>query len=153
MKAHSLALIAAGLIILKWAAQEWLEWLNRRHVIRHAGQVPKAFQGIIDEPTFRKSTEYTLSTSRFEQIETGWSVLVLLAVLFSGVSSWAWTTFVGSFGHSAWADAAFLFFVGMALSIPGLPFEWYHQFRLEERFGFTTTTQRTWWMDRLKGLL
>jgi STE24 endopeptidase len=31
--------------------------------------------------------------------------------------------------------------------------EWYHQFRLEERFGFNTTTQRLWWLDRVKGLL
>ena len=41
----------------------------------------------------------------------------------------------------------------MALSLPGLPLDWYDQFRLEERFGFNTTTQKLWWMDRLKGLL
>jgi STE24 endopeptidase len=34
-----------------------------------------------------------------------------------------------------------------------LPFEWYGQFRLEEKFGFNTTTQKTWWLDRLKGSL
>src|SRR5262249_52968184 len=27
------------------------------------------------------------------------------------------------------------------------------QFRLEEKFGFNTTTAKLWWMDRLKGLL
>ena len=41
----------------------------------------------------------------------------------------------------------------MALSLPGLPLDWYDQFRLEERFGFNTTTQKLWWLDRLKGLL
>jgi STE24 endopeptidase len=49
--------------------------------------------------------------------------------------------------------AAFLFAVGFGISMPGLPFDWYGQFRLEERFGFNTTTQRTWWLDRLKGLV
>src|SRR5258706_262861 len=34
-----------------------------------------------------------------------------------------------------------------------VPVDWYGQFRLEQRFGFNTTTQRLWWMDRLKGLL
>jgi STE24 endopeptidase len=38
------------------------------------------------------------------------------------------------------------------MSLPGLPLDWYAQFRLEEKFGFNTTTQKTWWLDRVKGL-
>src|SRR4051812_46512279 len=153
MTAHSVALTVAVLIVLKWATQEVLELLNRRYLMRHRDQVPKAFQGVIDEPTYRKSTDYTLATSRFEQIESGWNVLILLAVLFSGALPSSWSTFGGKFGSSAWAAAGYLFLVGVALSIPDLPLAWYQQFRLEERFGFNTTTQKTWWMDRLKGLL
>jgi STE24 endopeptidase len=37
--------------------------------------------------------------------------------------------------------------------LPGLPLDWYAQFRLEEKFGFNTTTQKIWWSDRLKALL
>jgi STE24 endopeptidase len=43
--------------------------------------------------------------------------------------------------------------VGVLLSVPDLPLSWYAQFRLEEHFGFNTTTQRTWWMDRVKSLI
>jgi hypothetical protein len=32
------------------------------------------------------------------------------------------------------------------MSLPGLPFDWYGQFRLEEEFGFNTTTQKTSWL-------
>jgi STE24 endopeptidase len=39
------------------------------------------------------------------------------------------------------------------MSLPGLPVDWVEQFRLEEKFGFNTTTQKTWWLDRFKGLL
>jgi STE24 endopeptidase len=49
--------------------------------------------------------------------------------------------------------AGFLFVTGFALSIIGLPFAWYAQFKLEDRFGFNTTTLKTWVLDRLKGLL
>jgi STE24 endopeptidase len=122
-------------------------------VKKHRDAIPKAFEGVIDELTYRKSTEYTLAKSKFEQIESVWSVLVLLVVLFSGVLPWTYSSFRSQAGSSAWAGAAFLFLVGIALSLTGLPFEWYHQFRLEERFGFNTTTQKTWWVDRLKGLL
>jgi STE24 endopeptidase len=34
-----------------------------------------------------------------------------------------------------------------------LPFAWYAQFKLEDRFGFNTTTVKTWVLDRLKGFL
>ena len=34
-----------------------------------------------------------------------------------------------------------------------MPFAWYAQFKIEERFGFNTTTTKTWIADRLKGLL
>src|SRR5262249_43603621 len=44
-----------------------------------------------------------------------------------------------------------LFATGVALSIISLPFTWYAQFKLEARFGFNTTTMKTWVLDRLKG--
>jgi STE24 endopeptidase len=43
--------------------------------------------------------------------------------------------------------------VGVALSILTLPFAWYAQCKLEERFGFNTTTMKTWVFDRVKGFL
>jgi STE24 endopeptidase len=142
-----------GLILARLAAELWLSRLNRRHVLAHAGEIPPALRGIIDEPTYRKSVDYTLAKARFGNVEDTYSTAVLLIFLFSGVLPWAFRLFSHGFGQSAWAMAAFLFAVGFAMSLPGLPFDWHSQFRLEEKFGFNTTTLKTWWMDRLKGLL
>jgi STE24 endopeptidase len=147
------ALIAAVLILAKCIAQLWLNWLNQKHVQAHAAAVPDAFKDIIDEPTYKKSVEYTLAKARLDQVETVYGVIVLLAVLFSGVLPWVFNWFGHALGMSAWSMAGFLFAIGVALSLPDLPFDWYGQFRLEQRFGFNTTTPRLWWMDRLKGLL
>ena len=38
-----IALILAGLIVLKLAVQFWLDWLNRRHVLTHGDALPAAF--------------------------------------------------------------------------------------------------------------
>jgi len=145
--------LALGLLLAKAAAQLWLEWLNRRHVLAHAASVPEPFRGIIDVPTYGKSVSYTLTRSRFEQIETVWDTLVLMLLLFSGILPFAFTTFGARFGFSAWSNAALLFFIGFCLSLTGLPFAWHRQFWLEAKFGFNTSTQAIWWMDRLKGLL
>ncbi|HLP77504.1 MAG TPA: M48 family metallopeptidase [Candidatus Paceibacterota bacterium] len=142
-----------ALILLRLATEQWLAWLNRRHVLRHAGQVPEAFRGIIDPATYAKSVQYTLARSRFGQAQEIYGTALLLAALFSGVLPWAFGVVTERFGASAWAAAVYLFAVGIALSLPSFPFDWYAQFRVEERFGFNTTTPKTWWMDRLKGLL
>jgi STE24 endopeptidase len=150
---NALSVTVAAAIILKWAAQVWLERLNVNHVRAHAGAVPNAFKGVVDETTYRKSVEYTLAKGKFEQIETSYHVAVLLLILFTGVLPWAFDLFTLWLGSSAWAMAVFLLAIGLALSLPGLPLAWYDQFRLEERFGFNTSTQKIWWLDRLKGLL
>jgi STE24 endopeptidase len=147
-----IALAAAGLILLRSGTEFWLAWLNRGHVWKHAGAVPAAFQDSIDLATYKKSVDYTLAKSRFGQVQDGYHTAVLLLILFSGVLPWAFGLFSARLGSSAWAMAAFLFVVGVAMSLPGLPFDWYAQFRLEEKFGFNTTTPGTWWIDRVKGL-
>jgi STE24 endopeptidase len=141
------------LIVARWVAQLWLERLNRRHVLSHAGAVPEAFRGVVDEATYAKSVQYTLAKARLADVETTWSTLILLAALFSTVLPWGFHAFTQWLGTSAWAAAAFLLTTGVGLALPGLPLDWYDQFRLEQRFGFNTRTQGLWWLDRLKMLL
>src|SRR5437867_1762408 len=146
-------IIALVLILARAIAELWLSRLNQRHVCAHEDEVPPAFRGMIDEATYRRSVDYTLAKNRFGDITGVFDTLVLIAVLFSGVLPWAFGRFSASFGRSIWAMAGFLFLVGIALSLPGLPFAWYAQFKLEQRFGFNTTAMKTWVLDRVKGFL
>src|SRR3989454_1299339 len=147
------ATIALVLILARVIAELWLSRFNQRHVRAQANEVPPAFRGIIDEATYRRSIDYTLAKSRFGDIANLFDAGLLIALLFSGALPWAFERFSASFGTSVMAMAGFLFVTGIALSIPGLPFAWYAQFKLEERFGFNTTTTRTWVLDRVKGFL
>jgi STE24 endopeptidase len=153
----SLATVVTGVVFLlvlaRCAAQLWLERLNQRHVLAHAGALPEAFRGVVDQATYAKSVQYTLAKAQFAQVETALHTGVLLAVLFSPVLPWSFHAFAQCLGGSPWAMAAYLLATAVALSLPGLPSDWYDQFRLEERFGFNTTTPALWWLDRLKGLL
>jgi STE24 endopeptidase len=146
-------LIVLFLIGLKWITQLWLEWLNESNVRANAGAVPESFKAVVDQPTYAKTVEYTLAKSRFRKVELTYDAAVLVVVLFSGMLPWAYGVFLNGLGGLPWAMGLFLFAVGVVLSIPDLPFAWYAQFRLEERFGFNTSTQKLWWADRLKGLL
>ena len=147
------AIVALLLILARAITELWLSRLNQRHVRAHANEVPPEFREIIDEPTYRRSVDYTLAKSRFGEIAGAFDFLLLIAVLFSGALPWAFGKFTANFGTSVWAMASFLLVTGIALSVLALPFAWYAQFKLEERFGFNTTTMKTWVVDRVKGFL
>ena len=146
-------ILVFGLIIGRWATEVGLEWLNRRHVEARANDMPEAVKGIVDQPTYARTVDYTLAKGRFRRFELTYSTILLLLVLFSGVLPAAFGAFSRTFTSSVWAMAGFLFLVGVVLSVTGLPLDWHAQFRLEQRFGFNTSTQKTWWLDRLKGLV
>ena len=145
--------LTLALLLGKWLTQLALDWLNRKNVLAHAGAVPETFQGIVDEPTYSKTVAYTLAKGKLHSLELTLDLFILVAVLFTGVLPLTFGAWTRHWGTSAWALAAYLFTTGVALSVLGLPLSWYAQFRLEERFGFNTTTQKLWWLDRLKGLL
>jgi STE24 endopeptidase len=147
------ATIALVLILARAIAELWLSRLNQRHVRTFADEVPTTFREMVDQPTYHRSINYTLAKSRFGDVVTVFDTAVLIAILFSGVLPWAFGKFTAAFGTSVWAMAGFLFVTGVAVSIISLPFAWYAQFKLEDRFGFNTTTVKTWVLDRLKGLL
>jgi len=141
------------LVGLKWGMQLWLERMNARYVRAHASAVPELLRDVVDPRTYAKTTAYTLAKAHLRTVELTYDAVVLVLVLFSGVLSEAFDLFRQHAGGSPWSMAAFLFAVGVGFSILDLPFAWYAQFRLEERFGFNTTTQGLWWMDRLKALI
>ncbi len=154
MSGTSFILLAAlFLLVTQWVAQTFLAILNRRHVMDRRDAIPAAFEGVVDLPTYKKSTEYTLARNRFGVAESAWSLLVLLLLVASPALPVSYSVVVGLLGDHAWTEAAWLFAVVLLLSVPGLPWEWWAQFRLEERFGFNTTTQKVWWGDRIKGFL
>ena len=139
------------LVVLKWAAQLWLERLNEANVRRHAAGLPAWLKGVVDPGTYAKTVDYTLAKTRLHKLELTYDSALLLPILFSGALPWAYRAFRHSLGASPWAMGLFLLTIGMVLALPDLPFSWLAQFRLEERFGFNTTSQRLWWADRLKG--
>ena len=91
---------------------------------------------MVDESTYRRSVDYTLAKSLFGEIVMLFDAMLLIGLLFSGVLPWAFGKFMAAFGTSVLPMAGFLFAIGVASSIVGLPFARYAQFKLEDRLNF-----------------
>lgn len=142
----------AFLIVLRMGAQVALEWLNRREAMRHEAAPPAAVGALMDSGTYLRSVRYTLSKSRFASFEAVYDAAVLAIVLFSGLLPWWWARFDTVAPGAAWSGAMFLSTTAVVLSLPGLPLDWWAQFRLEARFGFNTSSVKLWVTDKIKGL-
>jgi len=143
--------LVAVLLGVRLAAQLVLNGLNTAEVRRCAGQPPPAAAALMDPETRARSVAYALAKLRFATVEEIYDALVLAAVLFSGLLPRLYGPF-RAWGPGAWTGALFLLAVAAVLSVPSLPFEWWAQFRLEQRFGFNQSTLGLWVTDRLKGL-
>jgi STE24 endopeptidase len=148
----SVLLITAALMGLRLAGELTLSALNRAEVRRHAAAPPPGAAAIMDGTTYAQSVAYTLEKSRFGVLSGIFDTLVLAMAVFGGVLPWLFGH-VGAWGaHGAvWDDALFILAAGLLLAVPSLPFDWWEQFRLEEKFGFNKSSPALWVSDKLKG--
>jgi STE24 endopeptidase len=150
---HWLPLTVMALMVARLLAQLVLEALNRSEVRRHAGVLPGALHGVMDEPTFAKAADYTLAKSRFGSLELVYEAAVLAVAVFSGLLPWLWAKFDALAPGAAWSGALFLVATMILLGLPSLPLAWWSQFRLEARFGFNQSTLKLWIADQVKSTL
>ncbi len=146
-------ILVAVLMIARLAGELVLMELNRREVRRYATKPPAAVAAMVDASTYEKSATYTQAKLRFGMITEVFDTAVIAAILFGAVLPWLYSFFVPLSATGVWNGALFLVATGILLSIPSLPFEWYEQFRLEQRFGFNKSTMGLWIGDKIKGLL
>jgi STE24 endopeptidase len=149
---HPVILIFVVAVVLKWAFELALNLVNARHVQQLSGSVPEAYREFVDEESYRRSVDYTLAKSRFSMVSSSFDALLLLAVILCGFLPWFFGLLTGVLGAGILGQGCALFAVGVCLAIPGLPLEWWQQFRLEEAYGFNRSSLALWFTDKLKGL-
>ncbi|MCL4180243.1 MAG: M48 family metallopeptidase [Verrucomicrobia bacterium] len=141
-----------ALLLLRWIIELVLDRLNERAALAHAGEVPAPFRDLVDAATYEKSVRYTLARSQFGQLESTYTSGLLVVVLLTGLLPATFHRAIDLLGHSSASIALIVVALPLLLSFTRLPFDWAAQFRIEERFGFNTTTPRTWWLDHCKGI-
>ena len=131
----------------------WLASRQIRFVAAHRGQVPEQFAGTIALAAHQRAADYTIERTRLTMLEVIVSAAVLIALTLLGgvaainglVSNWLGESYLGQIGLVAVVIAI--------TSAIDLPFDYYRQFVVEERFGFNRMTRAIFVSDRVKGVL
>ena len=137
--------------LLSSATDLIIEKINLKNLKKYKEKVPRPFQGIIDEEKLRKINEYTLDKTNFSLVGTIVGKLIFLFIILSGFLPWL----ADILKEIPFVLAGLIFFglTGLLGAIADLPFDYYHIFVIEERYGFNTRTLRIWLFDLLKSLV
>jgi STE24 endopeptidase len=139
--------------LLTVAAGYLLSALNIRHLRRFGNTVPAGFEGSIDPETLAKSTAYTLEKNRLGLLESVIDNLLLLIFLFGGLLA-GYDRWIATLSDSfVWSGVLFFLIITLAQTLLGIPVSIFDTFRIENRYGFNTTTPGMWLSDLLKSTL
>lgn len=140
-----------GITVFNFLLERLLGWLNNS---RKQAELPEEAKGIYDAERYAKWLAYDKARSKFGR----WSSLVS----FLGLQYMLWGGLFGTLDfalgqyvtdHEILLPLLYFGTLGLASGLLGLPFAYYSTFHIEARFGFNTTTLKTFIMDRVKGML
>ncbi len=131
----------------------WLASRQIRFVAGHREQVPSQFAGTIALTAHQRAADYTVERTRLTMIEIVVGAAVLIGLTLLGgvqaldlaISDWLGRGYAGQIALVAAVIAI--------TSAIDLPFEYYRQFVVEQRFGFNRMSKGIFFLDRLKGVL
>ncbi len=116
-------------------------------------EVPGELAGVMDACKLDKARDYQRVNSRFDMLQSGISLFVLVG--FWGAGGFGWLDGVARSlaGSELVAGLVFLSAIFLGQSLLSLPFSVHETFVIEREFGFNRVTPATFVMDQLKGLL
>lgn len=142
--------IILAILVFEYILERILAYLNSTYWSDH---LPKELIGIYDEEKYRKSMAYEKQKQKFGLVVNTLTFLAMLVVLTLGGFGWL-DHFIRNYTENPFLMALLFFgILGLVSSILSIPFELYHVFVLEEKFGFNRTTPKTFILDKIKGLI
>lgn len=150
MTAQYLFLLILAIVILGFLLDLVLDYLEYSTLGR---QLPEFLRGIYEPDKYLQQQDYQRVNYRFGLVSGCFSfLLILLMLLFNGFA--VIDQFVRAISDSpVWQAIIFFGIIGFAADLLSIPFDVYHTFVIEQRFGFNTTTIRTYILDKLKSWL
>ena len=150
MTAQTLFTIILLIIIVSYVFEQWIGYLN---TTTRSNVLPESLTGFYDQQTYSKQQDYERDNYRFELFSETFSFLLVLTMLLLSGFAWA-DSFVRTYSGSAIVQALLFFgILGLVSDILNIPFDIYHTFVIESRYGFNKTTIKTFIFDKLKGWL
>jgi STE24 endopeptidase len=153
MSPLTFTIVFAAAVLAMVGTKLWLASRQIRFVAAHRGEVPRQFAGTIALSAHQRAADYTIERTRLTMLEVVVSAAVLIALTLLGGVAALNALIAERLGFGYAGQIALVAAVVAITSAIDLPFDYYRQFVVEERFGFNRMTKRIFFADLLKGIL
>ncbi len=131
----------------------WMKFLNLSSLKKYGHIIPEPFEGHIDGELLKKTRDYTVEYSRFGYFSSIFDNILLIVFLFLGLFA-IYNSWIASLQLSfILSGILFFLFLSLASTILDIPFDLYSTFKIENKYGFNTTTPKIWITDFIKSLI
>ena len=134
---------------IEFFINRWVEYLNQRNF---KNPLPSSLKELYSQTEYQKAQAYKQKNYRFHFIESVFSFLLILVVLWKGLLGKLDIFLHTHIENSLLQSLVFfliLYFISWLIS---LPFSYYRQFVIEEKFGFNKASKYLFFKDALKKL-
>ena len=137
--------------VLTLVLRFWLAGRQLRHVAANRARVPAEFAEKISLDAHQKAADYTAAKTRFGMVALMFSSFVLIGFTLLGGLQWLSQAVLATTGPGMRYQMALLVAFAAISGLLDLPFDYYRQFVLEQRFGFNKMSVKLWLADLVKG--
>ena len=121
--------------------------------MRFGLSIPPEFEGKIDENLLKKTQEYEEEKTRFSFISSIFGNVITIIFIFGGLLN-IYNSWIASLNRPfILTGILFLLILSYASTFLSIPFSLYSTFKIENKYGFNTTTPKLWLTDFLKSIL
>lgn len=150
MQPSTLFYVFIAILVLKFLVDQLLDSLNASHF---EDVIPEEVSDVYNRKEYKKSQSYKKTNHRFGIVTSLFSIVLTLSFFFLDGFS-----LVDHFArvYSENSIVITLIFFGIIIIGSDLlttPFSYYKTFVIEEKYGFNKTSKKTFFIDKLKGLL
>ncbi len=152
MYSLAFSILFVSFFILTLVLQFWLAGRQIRHVLAKRAAVPDAFAAKITLESHQKAADYTATRTRFGLVGLFVSSALLIGWTLLGGLQWLSVTLLPLTGPGMTFQLALIGAFSLIGGLLDLPFDYYRQFVLEQRFGFNKMSRSLWLKDLAKGV-
>ncbi|MBA5606231.1 M48 family metallopeptidase [Duganella sp. FT3S] len=152
MYSLAFSILFVSFLILTLLLRFWLASRHIRHVLRHRAAVPAEFAQTIPLAAHQKAADYTVAKTKFGLLGLLVNTLVLVGFTLLGGLQCLSVAVYQHTGPGMTYQLALMAGFALITGLIDLPFDYYKQFGMEQRFGFNKMTPGLFFADLLKGV-
>jgi len=150
MSESTIFYLLLGIITFDFVLERVLSYFNNQSA---RNPIPAELEGIYDEAKYAKSQAYMAELSRFGTLSATLSFLLTFLAIYFGWFGWLDAYLRNYSPFDMITPLMFFGVLYLASDIFSIPFSLYRNFVIEKKYGFNKMTKKTFWLDKLKGLL